>query len=646
MRSPRHRPVVVPLVVGALLFAIAAPAIAAEPHGPVPVGTDALATDSWLVTLVDRADPAGEAFELARAAGGGVGLVYRHALHGFQFKGSSQAAAALRRNPNVASVQPDAAVYLTDLLPHGVDRIAAWDQAGTDGAYQQGFRGAGARIAIMDTGIDLDHPDLVGGLDAGLGINCVSPGLPPNDGYGHGTHVSGTAAAPYNGIGIVGVAPEARLVPVKVFDDAGNSAESIILCGFDHIIGLATDADPTNDIDVVNMSWGEQRAWGDCASDLLHGAICRAHAAGLILVGGAGNSAVDAGSFVPAAYPEVIGVSAIADFDGAPGGHAGCPFVFEIFWYECDDSFALFSNYGPVDVTAPGVQEYSTWAGGGYQTSSGTSMATPHITGIAALMAAAAPGLTPDAALAALLTSGECPDGRAADADAVAGCAGQGTWPDDPDGVPEPLGHALRAALAVSGGQPPPPTVPSAPTASATAGNAAVTLSWTVPADDGGAQISGYEVYRGTSSGSAAWRATVGNVLTYTDTSVVNGTTYWYQVAAVNSAGAGTRSNEVSARPMAPATAPSAPTGLTAKLQGSGIQLAWSAPASTGGSPLTAYRIRRSSSSSTATFEVPATQRVYVDSSLAKKTQYTYVVMAVNAVGEGPPSNSVAIRSR
>ena len=126
----------------------------------------------------------------------------------------------------------------------------------------------------------------------------------------------------------------------------------------------------------------------------------------------------------------------------------------------------------------------------------------------------------------------------------------------------------------------------------------------------------------------------------------MNGTTYWYQVAAVNSAGAGTRSNEVSTPSMAPATTPSAPTGLTAKLQGSGIQLAWSAPASTGGSPLTAYRIRRSSSSSTATFEVPATQRVYVDSSLAKKTQYTYVVMAVNAVGEGPPSNSVAIRSR
>ena len=95
----------------------------------------------------------------------------------------------------------------------------------------------------------------------------------------------------------------------------------------DHIIGLNSDGDSTNDVDVANMSFGEQRAWGDCSSDPLHGAICRAHGAGVILVGGAGNAAVDAGSFVPAAYPEVIGVSAMADFDGAPGGMAGCALI-------------------------------------------------------------------------------------------------------------------------------------------------------------------------------------------------------------------------------------------------------------------------------------------------------------------------------
>ena len=122
------------------------------------------------------------------------------------------------------------------------------------------------------------------------------------------------AAAPINGVGVVGVAPEARLVAVKVFDDAGNSSESLVLCGFDHVMGLNTDADPTNDVDVMSMSFGEQRSWGSCAADPLHGAVCAAYAAGIIMVAGAGNSSVDAGSFVPAAFDEVISVSALGRF--------------------------------------------------------------------------------------------------------------------------------------------------------------------------------------------------------------------------------------------------------------------------------------------------------------------------------------------
>ena len=395
-----------------LLLSVTAPGFAAERRGPVQVGTDVLARDSWIVTLVAGANPGADAPGLANAAGGRAGHVYRHALHGFQFNGSAQAAEALRRNPRVASVTPDIAVYLTDLLPHGVDRVAAWDQAGTDGAYQQGFRGNGARIAILDTGIDLDHPDLVGGIDAGLGTNCINGSLPPNDGHGHGSHVSGTAASPYNGVGMVGIAPEARLVPVKVFDDTGNSAESIILCGLDHIIGLNSDGGPLQ---------RHRRRQHE---------LRRAASLGRLLVRPAARRHLPRawGRDHPRRWRRQFGGRCRELRAGGlprghrrlrhgrlrrrPGGLAGCPFVFEIFWFECDDSFAFFSNYGPVDVIAPGVQEYSTWAGGGYQTSSGTSMATPHITGIAALMAAAAPGISPDAALAALLASGECPNGR------------------------------------------------------------------------------------------------------------------------------------------------------------------------------------------------------------------------------------------
>src|SRR6202008_1757740 len=132
----------------------------------------------------------------------------------------------------------------------------------------------------------------------------------------------------------------------------------------------------------------------------------------------------------PSAFPEVISVSGLTDFDGKSGGLAGCAFVPSLFWWECDDTMAFFSDFGPsVDVIAPSVNVYSTWTGGGYNTIDGTSMATPHVSGVVALIRGANPSLTPSEALAALLATGECPNGQAANADGVSGCSGQGTWP-------------------------------------------------------------------------------------------------------------------------------------------------------------------------------------------------------------------------
>ena len=286
MRPSRRQPLASGIAVLALLVLMATPVVGAEHRGPPEVGTDRLARDSWIVTLVDGADPAAEAADLARGAGGASGHVYRHAFRGFQLKGSVQAAAALERSPRVASVQADEPLFLNaDVLPFGIERVAAYepDAGQPGGAFQAGFRGNGARIAVLDTGIDLDHPDLVASIDGALGANCMNGTLPPNDGYGHGTHVAGIAAAPINGVGVVGVAPEARLVAVKMFDDLGNSSATSALCALDHIVGLNTDGDPANDIDVANMSWGEQRAPGDCATDPLHTAICSANAAGILL---------------------------------------------------------------------------------------------------------------------------------------------------------------------------------------------------------------------------------------------------------------------------------------------------------------------------------------------------------------------------
>jgi len=325
--------------VAAAIF-LASLAISPATARPADLG----AGDSWIVTLAPGVDPSTQAIALARANGGAVGFVYHQALSGFQFRGSAAAADALRRNPTVTGVYPDHAISLTETLPYGVKRIDAYVQTAPGGAYQSNYRGATARIGIIDTGIDLDHPDLAASIDVASGKNCVNAALPPNDGYGHGTHVAGSAAAPLNGMGVVGVAPEATLVPVKVFDDAGNSSESLVLCGLEQLIGLNVDGDPANDVDVASMSFGESRAWGDCLSDPLHEAICRASATGMILVGGSGNSTADGGSFVPAAFPEVISVSALADFDGEPGGLAGCGLVPDLGWFDCDDTFAFFSN--------------------------------------------------------------------------------------------------------------------------------------------------------------------------------------------------------------------------------------------------------------------------------------------------------------
>ena len=310
------------------------------------------------------------------------------------------------------------------------------------GAYQAGFAGDGVRVAILDTGIDLTHPDLTPNLDVGLGENCMTPGQPPQDGHGHGTHVAGTVAAADNDLGVIGVAPHARLVPFKVLDDSGSGEWSNLICAVDIITGYATDADPSNDIRVANMSLGDVGGIGTCTDGSIREAICTSVAAGVTYIAAAGNSTVDASGFIPAAFPEVIAVSAVTDLDGEPGGNGGC----WLFFYYCDDTLAEFSNYGAtIDVAAPGTQIYSDWTGGGYATEMGTSMASPHVAGVAALLLSAFPTLTPADIEDRLKTTGECPNGAFADADGTGDCTGKGQWGNDPDGIAEPLVNAVNA---------------------------------------------------------------------------------------------------------------------------------------------------------------------------------------------------------
>lgn len=268
--------------------------------------------------------------------------------------------------------------------PPGVRRIGA--------ATTSGVREAStANVAVLDTGIDLDYPD----LDAASGKNCVNPGTAADDDNGHGTHVAGTIAAENDGSGVVGVAPGTKLYAAKVLAGNGSGTASQVICGIDWATGTRTDGDPANDIEVANMSLGGPGPpVGTCATttDPEHKAICGSIAAGVTYVVAAGNDGWDFDYApepdTPAAYPEVLTVSAMGDSDGQAGGSGAEPACQP---GEVDDRYASFSNYASTaagsahTIAAPGVCIRSTWPGGTYDTISGTSMASPHIAGAVAL---------------------------------------------------------------------------------------------------------------------------------------------------------------------------------------------------------------------------------------------------------------------
>jgi len=287
---------------------------------------------------------------------------------------------------------------------NGVKRIGALSSptAAIDGVDTR----VGVDVAIIDSGVDIAHPDLnvAGGTDCS-GKNGFQ------DKEGHGTLVAGFVGAIDNSIGRVGVAPGARIWALQVANNAGTITDGALLCAVDWVTAHAST------IEVANLSmsgpFGPHEETGNCGiaakkadGDPIHAAICASVAAGVTYVVGAGNDSVDSSGRTPAAYDEVITVSAIADSDGAPGGigpsmPSGCP-------PGADDTFAFFSNFGAdVDLAAPGVCIGSTYLGGSYAISSGTSFASPLVAGAAALYLSTHPGASPANVQAALLATAE-----------------------------------------------------------------------------------------------------------------------------------------------------------------------------------------------------------------------------------------------
>jgi subtilisin len=323
---------------------------------------------------------------------------YKSALRGFSGEMSEAEAEKLAKDPRVAFVEPNRTFYKVGAsLDYGPDRVNA-DLNSYANINNFADTNVNVDIAIVDDGAG-PHPllNIAGGYD------CTGSGSYNGSSLNsHGTFVAGLAAAIDNSEGLPGVAPGARIWAIKVIHGSSGDTAAL-LCGLDWVY------DHRSTIEVANLSLGSYFPYADtgCNSETIHYAICRVTNGGVTVVVAAGNDAMDASNFLPAKYPEVITVSALADSDGSPGGF-GPPISVDGELLGKDDNLATFSNYGSVvDIAAPGVELISLYPGGGYSIGSGTSFSSPITAGAAALYIAEHGDVGPSAVKSGLLSSRE-----------------------------------------------------------------------------------------------------------------------------------------------------------------------------------------------------------------------------------------------
>jgi subtilisin family serine protease len=365
-------------------------------------GTSAAApaTSPYVVVLRDGlAAPATVIGDLADSLRFKLRLRYDDALEGFATDLTGAQLAALEAHPAVAFVQPDAvitgagsvALATGETAPPGVRRVGGVTPAGAHPA-------ASAAVAVLDSGVDLANPD----LNARNGTNCISASAPAQDDRGHGTNVAGVIGARNTGFGVTGVAPATTIYAVKILGKNGSGTLSQILCGINWVTANAAGLG----IRVANMSVsGMGSDDGNCGNtnmDSWHKALCASTAAGVTWVVSAGNSGADFAHTIPAAYGEVLTVTAMSDTDGIPGGAGPAPSCKK---GEADDRYASYSNYAVAPaaaahaIAAPGTCVVSTKLGGGLSTYYGTSQAAPHAAGAVAVCLGTAAGPGPCAGL-------------------------------------------------------------------------------------------------------------------------------------------------------------------------------------------------------------------------------------------------------
>ncbi len=541
--------------------------------------------DQYIVTLKNGVAP--RAFATAEATTGSQILsVYTAAINGFTAVLTASALERLAKDSNVASIEQDRVVVLQgDQVdpPWGLDRVD--QRSGTrNSRYSYINTGSGVTAYVIDTGIMASHVDFGGRVGAGYTVYSDSYGT--TDCNGHGTHVAGTI-----GGSTYGIAKAVSLVPIRVLSCTGTGYASGVIAGIDWAISDHASGSPA----VANMSLG------GLYSTALNSAVANATSDGIVFAVAAGNNNSSACSYSPASEPTAITVGAI-------GG---------------SDDRASFTNYGScVDLFAPGVSIMSATiaSSSASRLLSGTSMASPHVAGAAALLLQSDPTATP-AQIAASIVNIATPD-------AITGLAA---------GSPNLVLYTGAAFVS------PNPVAPSVPTSlTAVGGVTQASLSWNAPTQSGGADVIDYVVEYSSNSGSTwtVFAEGVSTSTTATVTGLTNGTTYQFRVKAVSSGG----TSEASATATAIVGVPSAPTSLSATPLGLSVRLSWTAPTQDGGSAITDY-VAQFSADSGATWSTfsdsVSTSTTTTVTGLTNGLTYQLRVSAVNSVGTSAYSSVV-----
>ncbi|CAB4559577.1 MAG: S8 family serine peptidase [Actinobacteria bacterium] len=518
-----------------------------------------------------------------------VVAMFSHALSGFVADLDPNDVIALQSNPNVVAIEPDRVVSIEntqDGATWGLDRIDQ-RQLPLNRTYSYANQGEGVTTYILDTGVYPGHNEFSGRVTNGF--TAINDGRGTDDCHGHGTHVAGTVAGT-----VYGVAKLATIVPVRVLGCTGSGSWSGVIAGIDWTVAHHPAGTPA----VANMSLGGG------ASSIINSAVARGIADGITYVVAAGNSNDDACRYSPASAPAAITVGASSP----------------------NDARASFSNWGScLDVFAPGTSITSAFIGApnALRTWQGTSMAAPHVAGVAALYLAANTAATPAQVSTAILNAATR---------GIISNAGTGS---------------ITSLIYSASFEPAPVSVPSVPNSlRGTAANGAVALTWNAPSSNGGAPITDYTVEFSATNGST-WTTVNDGVSTSTSLTVNNLTNfqqYLFRVSAVNSVGTGSATASITVTPTLPGL-PSAPLSLVTTVGRERVGLSWSTPVTNGGGTITDYVIETSINNGT-TWTVyndgVSILRSAVLAPLVANTQYLIRVSAVNGAGVGAPSTPVS----